>query len=204
MTSCGLAPSTCSEKTFTVSFKPSTIAFLCLATPKIMMMIYLKTVFAELQSKINFLARNKIYIVKIYNDTRDNDGNYDVGGGGGDDNNDDDNDDYKDDDDNDDDGDGGGDDDDDDEDDDNKDDDGGDDNDDYNDDDNKDDDGDGGGDDDDNGDDNKDDDGDGGGDDDDNGDDDNEFLPKPDRYLDSASASAALTCKIFSASAFSA
>jgi hypothetical protein len=33
--------------------------------------IYLKTVFTELQSKINFLARNKIYIVKIYNDTRD-------------------------------------------------------------------------------------------------------------------------------------
>jgi hypothetical protein len=33
--------------------------------------VYLKTVFAELQSKINFLARNKIYIVKIYNDTRD-------------------------------------------------------------------------------------------------------------------------------------
>jgi hypothetical protein len=31
---------------------------------------YLKTVFAELQSKINFLARNKIYIAKIYNDTR--------------------------------------------------------------------------------------------------------------------------------------
>jgi hypothetical protein len=30
------------------------------------MNIYLKTVFAELQSKINFLARNKIYIVKIY------------------------------------------------------------------------------------------------------------------------------------------
>jgi hypothetical protein len=33
--------------------------------------IYLKTVFAELQSKISFLARNKIYIVKVYNDTRD-------------------------------------------------------------------------------------------------------------------------------------
>jgi hypothetical protein len=30
-----------------------------------------KTVFVELQSKINFLARNKIYMVKIYNDTRD-------------------------------------------------------------------------------------------------------------------------------------
>jgi hypothetical protein len=34
-------------------------------------LLYLKTVFAELQSKINFLARNKVYIVKIYNDTRD-------------------------------------------------------------------------------------------------------------------------------------
>jgi hypothetical protein len=38
--------------------------------PKVCNLNYLKTDFAELQSKINFLARNKIYIVKIYNDTK--------------------------------------------------------------------------------------------------------------------------------------